>query len=58
MNGEYEPGEKRQELEVKFIFKVKHNPGDHGHLAVLLNNHLKSKGLELHTDGNELFVTV
>ncbi len=47
-----------QSLEVKVYFKVKHNPDNHSHLAVVLNNYLKSKGVSLETDGNELFIEV
>lgn len=58
MNGEYNPGEERQSTNIKVYFKVKHSPDNYAHLAVVLNNYLKPKGISLETDGNELFIEV
>ena len=44
------PGEE-QELWVKVIFTVKHNPGDESHLRQLLRSALTPKGIEVQEDG-------
>lgn len=50
MDGTYKDRESRQELQVTFRCKVKHNPGDTKHLTVMLQNHLKAKGLTMSDD--------
>lgn len=50
MDGTYKDGESRQELQVTFRCKVKHNPGNIKHLTVMLQNHLRAKGLTLTDD--------
>lgn len=50
MDGTYKEGEVRQELQVTFRCKVKHNPGNVKHLTVMLQNHLRAKGLTLSDD--------
>jgi hypothetical protein len=43
MNGQYEPGEKQQEVQITFRFKTKHNPGTPEHLAQLICGDLDGK---------------
>lgn len=50
MDGTYQPGEKQQEMQITVRFKVKHNPGNDGHLKMLLLSSIPVKGLPLRED--------
>lgn len=50
MNGTYEEGEPHQELTVRFVFDVKHSPGNEVQLSNILINYLKPKGIILNDD--------
>lgn len=47
------PGEE-QSIDVRFIFKVKHNPGNKHHLSVLLESYLSSKGILLEDNSHKI----
>ena len=37
----------KQEINIKIIFKVRHEPGTEAHLQSILENYLRGKGIEL-----------
>ena len=43
-----------QYLDIRFKFKVKHNPGDKGHLVQLLTSYLLSKGVVLEDSSHKI----
>lgn len=55
MDGTYKEGEPHQEIQVTIRCKVKHNPGTQEHLKVMLQSHLRAKGLTL---GDDLVIEI
>lgn len=53
-DGTYQEGEPMQWLNITVKFKVKHNPGNEGHIKEVLKNFLKWKGVEF--NGEEIVV--
>lgn len=45
-----------QYLDIRFKFKVKHSPGNKGHLTQLLTSYLSSKGVQLEDGSHKVEV--
>lgn len=43
-----------QYLDIRFVFKVKHSPGDKYHLSVLLKEYLRQKGIPLEDESHRI----
>lgn len=43
-----------QYLDIRFKFKVKHNPATKGHLTQLLESYLKPKGVPMECDSHKI----
>ncbi len=55
-NGTYKSGEKRQTLQVVIEFKIKHVPGNEGHLKQLIKSSLPVKGYPVWEEDGVLHV--
>lgn len=58
MNGEYQEGEKQQEIQVTVRFKVKHNPGIDSHLKQLCLSHFPVKGVPIRLEDDKLVIEI
>lgn len=58
MNGEYQPGEKQQEIEVIVRCKVKHSPGDVPHLQQLCLSYFQPKGVPVRLENNQIIIEI
>lgn len=56
MDGKYKEGEQQQEIEVIIRFKVKHSPGNEGHLKQLCLSYFPSKGVPIRLENNKLII--
>jgi hypothetical protein len=50
----YSPQGQEQYLDIRFVFKVKHSPGDKYHLSVLLKEYLRQKGIPLEDESHRI----
>lgn len=48
----YSKEEERQVLDLRFIFKVKHEPNRKEHLKVVLEHYLLSKGIKMEDESH------
>lgn len=56
MDGKYKEGEPQQEMEIIVRFKVKHNPGNVGHLQQLCLSYFPPKGVPIRLENNKLII--
>lgn len=50
----YSPQGQEQYLDIRFVFKVKHSPGNKHHLSVLLKEYLRQKGIPLEDESHRI----
>lgn len=58
MDGKYNEGEKQQEIEIIVRMKVKHSPGNVGHLQQLCLSYFPPKGVPIRKEGDKLIIEV
>lgn len=50
----YSPQGQEQYLDIRFVFKVQHSPGNKHHLSVLLKEYLAQKGIPLEDESHRI----
>lgn len=50
----HSPQGQEQYLDIRFVFKVKHSPGNKYHLSVLLKEYLRQKGIPLEDESHRI----
>lgn len=59
MNGEYAPGEPKQEITLTIRFNTKHNPGSESHLKTMMQTgSLYIEGSKVYEEGGKLYYNI